>query len=88
MAISKQRSTVPLLALTDQPATARRMCLYWGVTPLLTGAVQDAPEALLRSVVQWGRDQKLLQSGSRLVLIGSTRWSDQGHDLMLVHAVS
>jgi pyruvate kinase len=88
MAISKQRSTVPLLALTDQPATARRMCLYWGVTPLLTPAVQTSPESLLQSVVSWGREQKLLQSGSRLVLIGSTRWSDQGHDLMLVHAVS
>ncbi len=87
MAVSKQRSPVPLLALTDQPDTAQRMCLYWGVTPLLTQAVQGTPEELLRFVVEWGRTHRILDSGSRLVMIGSTRWSARGHDLMLVHAV-
>jgi len=88
MAVSKQRSPVPLLALTDQLSTSRRMCLYWGVAPLLTHVVEHSPEALLKFVVEGGKEPNLLQSGSRVVLIGSTKWSAQGHDMMLVHAVS
>jgi len=87
MAISKQRSPVTLLALTDQIDTSRRMCLYWGVAPLLTHVVEESPEQLLKFVVDWGKEKQLLQSGSRVVLIGSTQWSADGHDMMLVHAV-
>jgi pyruvate kinase len=87
MAISKQRSPVTLLALTDQLATSRRMCLYWGVLPLLTHVVEESPEQLLKFVVDWGKSQQLLQSGSRVVLISSTAWYSRGHNMMLVHAV-
>jgi hypothetical protein len=55
---------------------------------LLTNVVEDSPEELLKFVVEWGKSQNLLQSGSRVVLIGSTKWSAKGHDMMLVHAVS
>lgn len=87
MAVSKQRSSVPVLALTDRPETARRMCLYWGVTALETDAVHDAPRELVKFVVDWGKKLDVLASGSRLVIVGSTEWSTDGHDLMLVHVV-
>lgn len=87
MAISKQRSPVPILALTDSAATARRMCLYWGVTSLITPIVDSPPQELLKFVVQWGKREKIMHAGNRLVLIGSSNWSDEGHDLMLVHVV-
>jgi len=87
MAISKQRSPVPILALTDNAHVARRMCLYWGVKPLHTDVVHKPPRELLRFAVTWGKRHKVLESGSRLVLVGSSNWSDEGHDLMLVHAV-
>ncbi len=87
MAVSKQRSRVPILALSDQATTTRRMCLYWGVTPVETVAVHDSPEKLLEFVVQWGRRLNILQSGSRIVLVASTNWSASGHDLMLVHVI-
>jgi len=87
LAISKQRSLVPVVALSDRPDTARRMCLYWGVTPLLTDVVGDSPESLIRLVVRWGKQHNALSSGSRIVLVGSSNWSAEGHDLMLVHAV-
>ena len=87
MAVSKQRSPVPILALTDRPHVARRMCLYWGVTPLETDAVQKSPEELLEAVLEWGQRQKVLGSGKRLVLVGSTDWSGAGKNLILVHAV-
>lgn len=87
MAVSKQRHSVPILALTDQPETARRMSLYWGVTALETNAVQSPPTKLLELVVEWGLREQVLASGSKLVLVGSTNWSAVGHDMLLVHAV-
>lgn len=88
MAISKQRPTVPIIALTDRPEIARRMCLFWGVMPVDTVAVAWAPRELLEFVTKLGREQHLLDSGSKLVLVGSSDWSLEWHDMMLVHVVS
>ena len=87
MAVSKQRSPVPILAVTDSSVTARRMCLYWGVTPLVTKGVDAPPQELLNLVVDWIREKAVLASGSRLVLVGHTAWSARGNDLMIVHAI-
>ena len=87
MAISKQRSHTPILGLSDSAETARRMCLYWGVTPMQTDVVDRQPQDLLKWVMEWGRAQNVLQSGSKLVLVASSKWSAEGHDLMLVHAI-
>ncbi len=67
MAVSKQRRRMPILALTDRPETSRRICLYWGVTPLLTDVVHALPRDILAAVVEWGLGQGVLRSGSRLV---------------------
>lgn len=88
MAISKQRPHVPIIALTDRPEVARRMCLFWGVAPVETDAVAKPPKELLTFVTALGREQKMLDSGSKLVLVGSSDWSLEWHDMMLVHVVS
>ncbi|MFN0055439.1 MAG: pyruvate kinase [Planctomycetales bacterium] len=87
LSVSRQRSHIPILGLTDSEATGRRMSLYWGVTPLVTDKVHASPQELLRFVVDWGRRQGVLRSGSKLVLVASSNWSAAGHDLMLVHAI-
>ncbi len=87
MALSKQRGQVPILALTDSPEAARRMCLYWGITPLETEAVQKLPHELLEYVVEWGEREKVIERGSRLVLVTSTDWANRGKNMMLVHAI-
>ncbi|MEX0704815.1 MAG: pyruvate kinase [Planctomycetales bacterium] len=87
MAVSKQRSRVPVLAITDRPEIARRMCLYWGITPLESAVVDAAPTQLLKFVIDWGRKHEALSAGSRIVLVGTTDWSQEGKDVMLVHAV-
>lgn len=87
MAISKQRPNVPIIALTDRPEVARRMCLFWGVAPVETPAVAWAPKELLAFVTNLGREQNLLDAGSKLVLVGSSDWSLEWHDMMLVHVV-
>ena len=87
MAISSQRNRVPILGLSDRPETARRMALYWGVTPIETDKVNATPEELLKFVVDWARHRGILHSGGKLVLVASSNWSAAGHDLMLVHAI-
>jgi pyruvate kinase len=89
MALSNQRISVPIIAVSDRPEITRRMCLFWGVTPVLTDTrTVGNPEPLLRYVVDWGKRSGVIHSGGRLVLIASTNWSDEGHDLMMVHMVS
>lgn len=87
MAISKQRPHVPILALTDRPEVARRMCLFWGVTPVDTAAVSLAPRELIAHVEKIGREHGMLDSGSKLVLVGSSDWKLEWHDMMIVHVV-
>ena len=87
MAMSRQRSQTPILGISDSPETTRRMCLYWGVTSLQSDKVDVPVQDFLKFVVDWCRRQNILHSGSKLVLVASTNWSAQGHDLMLVHAI-
>ncbi|MBA3316294.1 MAG: pyruvate kinase [Planctomycetota bacterium] len=87
LSVSKQRSQIPIVALTDRVESAQRMALYWGVTPLVTNVVHESPQKMLDHVVNWGRDAGVLHSGSRIVLVGLSNWSTDGHDLMLVHAI-
>ena len=45
-------------------------------------------DELVRFVDDWGKRHNTLETGSRLVVVGSTDWSQSGKDLMLVHTVS
>ena len=87
LSVSKQRGQIPIVALTDREESARRMALYWGVTPLLTQVVEEPPQKMLEHVIRWGRETGVLHSGSRIVLVGSSNWSADGHDLLLVHVI-
>ena len=88
LALSNQRNSVPIIAVSDRPEIARRMCLFWGVTPVLTDThtVGNA-EPLLRYVVDWGKRKHFVESGGRIILVAATNWSDEGQDLMMVHMV-
>jgi pyruvate kinase len=64
------------------------MCLYWGVRPLLVDAVPEVPQQLIHRVVEWGKHEDVLGPGSRIVFVGTVDWTQDGKDLMLVHAVT
>ena len=88
MALSRQRLSVPILALTDRPEIARRLTLCWGVLPEDTPAVSLPPSELLSYVERRGKDLDLLESGSKLVLVGNSNWDHEWHDMCLAHVVS
>ena len=53
-----------------------------------TPAVELNPHDLLDYIQEIGRDLKLLQTGSKLVIVGSSDWSTEWHDMLLAHVVS
>ena len=63
------------------------MNLYWGVRSLGAIETDTSPRRLLDAICVWGREHEVLESGQRLVLVGSSNWSAAGHDLVMVHAV-
>ncbi|MCY2965267.1 MAG: pyruvate kinase [Planctomycetota bacterium] len=87
LAISRQRSQTPVLSLTSSEETARRLSLYWGITPLCTPISQATPPEILKFVVDWGKREGVLRSGAKIILIASSGTSTVGHDVMLVHSV-
>ena len=87
LALSRQRSNVPILAVTHRDDTARRICLYWGIHSLKSKLMRQSTDALLEYVVQWGLKHRTLKSGNRVIVVGRTNWLGQGQDLMMVHEV-
>jgi len=87
LAVSNQRRYVPILALSDNAETVRRMTLYWGVIAVQTSAAGASHEALMQFVVEWGRRSGLVRSDGRFVLVTSTDWSSEAKDTLLVHVM-
>ncbi len=89
-AISKERCRVPVLAICGSASVARRLTLLWGVIPIQTQLDEHGehtPEHVVLEAIAWGREVGVLRSGSRVVVMASSRWSAEGHDSMLVHVV-
>jgi pyruvate kinase len=86
-AVSELRSGTPILALTDDPQTARRLSVTWGVRGLVTDVCHGTPQEVADFTIRWGREQGILASGDRFVTVGTTDWSQPGKNLTLVHAV-
>ena len=86
LALSAQRHATPTLALTDDPAVARAMTLYWGVTPVLAPALADGEQALAFAL-DWARGRGLVAAGDRVVLVRGTVPGNPVHNALLVQEV-
>lgn len=85
-ALSKQRSFVPAVGVSELPSTQRQMCLAWGVTPL-AGAGTASHEELLWRAIDWGSREGILASGDRVVLLASNPQAPHGHNMLIVHTL-
>jgi pyruvate kinase len=95
LALSQQRSFVPTIGVSTLDTTLRKMCLYWGVTPM-AGAPATRPQQLIRHIETWARSAGLAQTGDRLVIVGGSHLAagPKGglkasgvHDIVIVHQV-
>ncbi|MFM7844605.1 MAG: pyruvate kinase [Planctomycetota bacterium] len=84
--LSKQRSMIPIIGVSDCEPSLRRMSLFWGVEPLADAPVENGPE--LRSfIVQWGKKSGDFERGDRLVFITGSELIASAHNLVVVHEV-
>lgn len=84
MAVSELRPKSALVALTDEPRTAARLALSWGVQGIVTDVGRRTPAEVAAFVCDWGRQRGLLSPGDRFVIVGTTDWTRAGKDLMQV----
>jgi len=87
LALSKQRSGTPTLALSDDIEIARALALLWGVTPLHFPGATDSEQALAFAL-GWARERDLVARGDRVVLVSGTMPNSQTHNGVLVHEVA
>jgi pyruvate kinase len=86
LALSKQSSLTPTLALSDDLSVARAMSLFWGVMPVYCSAICD-PRRTLEVAVAWGIKRGLLVPGDRVVFQLGTLAGNPVHNAILVHTV-
>lgn len=94
LALSQQRSFVPTIGVSTEDRTLRKMCLYWGVTPL-RGAPACNAEELIKHTDAWACRHGLTTKGDRIVIVGGShltaatdaQMASGVHDIVIVHEV-
>jgi len=75
--LSSLRPSMPVFALCEDDASARRLCLWYGVISMVMGsapALEEAWQIMRREVQETG----LVPAGGRIVLIGAAPGSHRG----------
>ena len=96
LGLSQQRSHVPTIGISTCEKTLRKMCLYWGVTPLPEAPACDT-RGLIRYMDRWSCEVGLAAKGDRIVIVGGshltggseddTKMTAGVHDIVIVHEV-
>ena len=84
---SQSRSRIPILGISHNAATRRRMNLLWGVHPLSAEHLDDNEE-LVEIVRGWCGTFDPLKTGDKLVLVKGTGVIKRAHNTVVVHTVS
>ena len=83
---AKQHDFIPSIGVSTSDKTLRRMCLFWGITPL-AGAPVDDPPALRRFLDEWGIRHGILAPGDLVVFVIGTGMVRSAHNSVVVHEV-
>ena len=67
LAISKQRSLIPIIALTPRKEVERRCCLYWGVKAFVTPDI-DSTDKMFSVSEEIVREAKLAEKGDIIII--------------------
>ncbi len=80
--VSRCRPRAPVLALTPDPAVARRLLLRWGIQPVVYDPIQSADE-LFQAAVTIARCTGIARSGEQLVIIAGNFSGKEGRTNMI-----
>ena len=75
--VARERPGVPIIGLSPEVRTLRRMCLTWGVHGALTGVV-DRFKAAVVAAVRAARDQGFAKASDHIVLTAGVPFKVQG----------
>ena len=85
--LAKTRLGVPVLAMSQHEATVRRMCLYYGITPVLAEAPQHTRD-VLKLAERFGKELGVVQAGQRIVVLSGRPIGAPGAtNTLVVHTV-
>ncbi|MGJ3240490.1 MAG: pyruvate kinase [Anaerolineae bacterium] len=85
--VAKERPQTPILCMTPNEVTLRRMALVWGVLPLHVSEF-DSIDDMITVTIRAAHDANLLHRGDVVVMIAGVPFGIQGQtNLMKVHRV-
>ncbi len=85
--VAKERPSTPILCMTPNMKTQRRMALVWGVTPLQIQEFTTIDE-MISVIVRTAHDRRLVNRGDRLVIIAGVPFGIDGQtNLVKIHTV-
>jgi pyruvate kinase len=86
LALSKQRTYVRTVGVSDLPSTLRQMCLDWGLIPL-SDIPTSSNEEMLAAVTAWGLQDGSLAPGDHIVLVAGTGLGAGSHNEVVVSRI-
>ena len=85
--VAKERPSTPILCMTPNTTTQRRMALVWGVTSLQVQEFTTIDE-MISVIVRTAHDNRLVAMGDRLVIIAGVPFGIDGQtNLVKIHTV-
>lgn len=85
--LSKQRPSVPTIALTPCELVRRRMSLYWGIMPCLVSPMEHTDDRI-REVEKRLKQEALARSGDRIAVVSGTQTDrPEGTNFLKLHEV-
>ncbi|MEO8495917.1 MAG: pyruvate kinase alpha/beta domain-containing protein, partial [Planctomycetota bacterium] len=83
---AKFRTAIPVVGVSDNEASLRRMTLFWGIVPLPGAPISDGPK-LREFIDHWGRTEGLLAKGDRVVYVTGSEVVAHAHNVVVVQEV-
>ena len=77
--ITQFRPSIPVLGITNSIKVARRMCLYWGVSPFIVTDQQHENPEFMKNILVEIKEKLKLKNGDKLVVTkGDGKFFSQG----------
>ena len=80
--IARERAGPPIIALTPDVETARRLALVWGVHPVVTKDAEDVDDMVERAL-EAAAAEGFAHAGDRIIIIGGVPFGERGGTNMM-----